>query len=71
MFQLNYGYFRVDWNRYKPVALKNIYRGLGYQLTKNVGHYDSMTKKKCRLKSFAMAINTFKICGASRCKFPL
>ena len=45
MFQLNYDYFRVYWNRYKHAELKKIYRG--YQLTKDIGHYSSLTKKNC------------------------
>ena len=39
--------------------IKEIYRG--YQLTKNVGHYDCLTKKNCQLKLSAVARNTLNI----------
>ena len=45
-------------NRCRPVELKKIMEE-GYQLSENGGQCSCMTKKKCQLKSSAMAKNKF------------
>ena len=62
MFQLNYRYFRVYRNRYRPVELKRNYRG-------GLPAYEKcwplwLPKKSCQLKSSAMARNINNICRA-------